>query len=388
MNVPRQTETKLGQLAGHFKAVAIIGPRQSGKTTLAKKCFPDKSYVSLETPVDRNLAIEDPVQFLNRYPDGAILDEIQRAPELLSWLQQNLDEDSRKGKFILTGSNNFLLLEKITQSLAGRVAFIEQLPFSLPELRQVPGALDDLNQLIWKGGYPSVQAEGIPPGDWYPAYLRTYVERDVRQIKNIENLLLFERLLSLCAGRVGQEINYSNLSNEVGVDYKTIQSWVGILQASYLIWLLPPYFNNFNKRIVKTPKLYFYDTGLACALLRISEPELLGLHPFRGALFENFILNELLKKRFNQGLRSNLYFWRESSGWEIDALIDEGLHQIPVEIKSGQTITGDWLKGLKYWQTLQPKSTGGIVYYGGDANQERSEGYQIRSWRWLADGGY
>ncbi len=385
MIFPRQTEKKLRELVGYFKAVAIIGPRQSGKTTLAKKCFPNKPYVSLETPADRTFAIEDPMQFLNRYPDGAILDEIQRAPELLSWLQQNLDEDVRAGKFILTGSNNFLLLEKITQSLAGRVAFIEQLPFSFPELRHVPGAFDQLNTLIWKGAYPGVQAQGIPPGDWYPAYLRTYVERDVRQIKNIENLLLFERFLSLCAGRIGQELNYTSLSVEVGVDHKTIQSWLGILQASYLIWLLPPFFKNFNKRIVKTPKLYFYDTGLACSLLRISDPELLGQHPFRGALFENLILNELLKKRFNMGQRSNLYFWRESSGREIDVLIDEGLFQQPIEIKSGHTIAADWLKGLQYWQNLQPGSKPGVVYYGGDADQERSGGYRFCSWRGLAD---
>lgn len=381
--VLRQSEEKLRHLSTHFKAVAIIGPRQSGKTTLARMCFPDKPYVSLETPVDRNLALEDPVQFLRRYPDGAILDEIQRAPALFSWLQQNLDEDRRKGKFIFTGSNNFLLWEKLTQTLAGRVAFIELLPFSLSELRELPPALHDLNTLLWKGAYPPVQADGIPPGDWYPAYIRTYVERDVRQIKNIENLLLFERMLSLCAGRIGQEINYSNLSVEVGVDYKTIQSWMGILQASYLVWLLPPYFRNFNKRIVKTPKLYFYDTGLACALLGIRMPEMLVQHPFRGAIFENFILNELLKQRFNQGQRSNLYFWREPSGKEIDVLIDDGLQIYPIEVKSGYTITSDWLKGLAYWNKLQSAQTGGTVYYAGDEAQERTGGFHIQSWRSL-----
>lgn len=383
--ITRQSEQKLRQLSTHFKAVAIIGPRQSGKTTLARKCFPDKPYVSLETPSDRNLANEDPIQFLKRYPDGAILDEIQRTPELLSWLQQNLDEDVRKGKFILTGSNNFLLLEKITQSLAGRVAFIEQLPFSVQELRNVPNALDDLDILMWKGCYPPVQADGIPASDWYSSYVRTYVERDVRQIKSIENLLLFERMLSLCAGRIGQEVNYSNLSVEVGVDYKTIQSWIGILQASYLIWLLPPYYKNFNKRIVKTPKLYFYDTGLACSLLGIRKPDLLVQHPFRGALFENFILNELLKQRFNQGQRSNMYFWREPAGKEIDVLIDNGLEIYPVEVKSGYTITSDWLKHLKYWNLLQSAEMGGTVYYAGEEHQERSGSYHIRSWRSLSE---
>ncbi len=383
--IRRQSQDKLLSLAQHFKAVAIIGPRQSGKTTLARMCFPEKPYVSLERPLDRNFALEDPLQFLRQFPDGAIIDEIQRVPELLSWLQQMLDEDSRKGRFVLTGSNNFLLLEKITQTLAGRVAFIEQLPFSLPELKDIPGALVDYNNAIWKGGYPPVQAEGIPPADWYSSYLRTYVERDVRQIKNIDNLLLFERMLMLCAGRVGHEVNFSKLSVEVGVDYKTIQSWLGILQASYIIWLLPPYFRNFNKRVVKSPKLYFVDTGLACSLLRISEPGMLFQHPYRGALFENFVLNELMKKRFNQGLRSNLYFWKEHSGKEIDALIDEGLYQTPVEIKSGQTITAAWLKGLQYWEQLNPEQQGGIVYYGGDERQERSGGYSIRSWRSLAE---
>jgi predicted AAA+ superfamily ATPase len=381
----RQSQDKVLSLSRHFKAVAIIGPRQSGKTTLARMCFPEKPYVSLETPQDRIFALEDPRQFLKQYPDGAIIDEVQRVPALLSWLQQLLDEDPQRGKFILTGSNNFLLLERITQTLAGRVAFVEQLPFSLSELQEIPGALADPNIAIWKGGYPPVQAEGIPPGDWYPAYLRTYVERDVRQIKNIENLLLFERMLMLCAGRIGQELNYSNLAVETGVDNKTIQSWLGILQASYIVWLLPPYFRNFNKRVVKSPKLYFVDTGLACSLLRISEPGMLVQHPYRGALFENFVLNELLKKRFNQGLRSNLYFWKEHAGKEIDVLMDEGLYQTPVEIKSGQTITADWLKGLQYWEQLNPDQRGGIVYYGGDEGQERTGGYAIRSWRKLAE---
>lgn len=254
--IPRQAASKLLQLAQQFRAVAILGPRQSGKTTLAKACFPEKPYISLETPTMRRFALEDPVQFLRQYPDGAVFDEIQRAPELLSWLQQDLDENpSVRGKFVLTGSNNLLLLENITQTLAGRIAHIELLPFSVAELQVLPDALTDINVLLWKGGYPAIQADGIGPEDWFSMYLRTYVERDVRQIKNIENLLLFERFLSLCAGRVGQEINYSALSNELGIDRKTIQSWLGILQASYLVYLLPPFYNNFQKRVLKTPKL-------------------------------------------------------------------------------------------------------------------------------------
>ena len=382
--IPRQASGKLLQLAQQFRAVAILGPRQSGKTTLAKACFPEKPYVSLETPTMRRFALEDPVQFLRQYPDGAIFDEIQRAPELLSWLQQDLDENpSVRGKFVLTGSNNLLLLENITQTLAGRIAHIELLPFSVAELQALPEALSDINTLLWKGGYPPVQADGIGPEDWFSMYIRTYVERDVRQIKNIENLLLFERFLSLCAGRVGQEINYSALSNELGVDRKTIQSWLGILQASYLVYLLPPFYNNFQKRVLKTPKLYFFDTGLACALLQISQPNMLSLHPFRGALFENFIVTELIKNRFNQGKRSNLYFWRESSGNELDVILDEGLRQFPIEIKSGQTIQSAWAKGILYWQQLSGQS-GGLILHGGSENQHRSGGIDFLSWEKVA----
>lgn len=378
--IKRIAARKIEQLAKQFKAVAIIGPRQSGKTTLARACFPDKTYVSLENPENRQFAQSDPNGFLNTYNDGAVLDEVQRVPELLSWLQQNLDEDDRRGKFILTGSNNFLLLEKITQTLAGRVAYIDLLPFAIAELEQIPGSLDDVNQLLLKGAYPPVQAQEIDPQDWFPAYVRTYVERDVRQIKNIENLLAFEKLLALCAGRVGQQLNYSNLGVEAGVDYKTIQSWLGILQACYIIHFLPPYFKNFNKRVVKTPKLYFHDTGLACYLLRITDPLTLLTHPARGALFENLMINELTKNRFNAGKRSNLYFWRDQSGNEIDVLIDEGLELIPVEIKSGQTITRDYFKGLKFWEKLTGKSRG-IIFYGGDANQQRSDGIAVKNWR-------
>lgn len=382
--IPRQASGKLLQLAQQFRAVAILGPRQSGKTTLVKACFPEKPYVSLETPTMRRFALEDPVQFLRQYPDGAIFDEIQRAPELLSWLQQDLDENpSVRGKFVLTGSNNLLLLENITQTLAGRIAHIELLPFSVAELQALPEALSDINTLLWKGGYPPVQADGIGPEDWFSMYIRTYVERDVRQIKNIENLLLFERFLSLCAGRVGQEINYSALSNELGVDRKTIQSWLGILQASYLVYLLPPFYNNFQKRVLKTPKLYFFDTGLACALLQISQPNMLSLHPFRGALFENFIVTELIKNRFNQGKRSNLYFWRESSGNELDVILDEGLRQFPIEIKSGQTIQSAWAKGILYWQQLSGQS-GGLILHGGSENQHRSGGIDFLSWEKVA----
>jgi uncharacterized protein len=379
--IERQASTTLRLLAQQFRAVAILGPRQSGKTTLTKMVFPEKPYASLETPTVRQFALEDPVGFLKQYPNGAILDEIQRAPELLSWLQQNLDDDpSQKGKFVLTGSNNLLLLQNISQTLAGRVAHIELLPFSVAELAAIPNSLDDLDTLLWRGGYPPIQADGIAPDFWFSAYTRTYVERDVRQIKNIGNLLMFEKLLSLCAGRVGQELNYAALSNDIGVDAKTIQSWMGILQASYILFLLPTFHRNHNKRVVKTPKLYFYDTGLACALLRISEPTFLVQHPFRGALFENFIVSELLKNRFNKAQKSNLFFWKETAGYEVDVVIDEGIRQIPIEIKSGQTINSNWLKGINYWNSIT-QTMGGIVFFGGDDGQERSNDLSIKSWR-------
>ena len=321
---------------------------------------------------------------MNTYDDGAIFDEIQQVPELLSWLQQVLDEQEERGKYILTGSNNFLLIEKITQTLAGRVAYIDLLPFSTAEIAELPDGLQNLDRLLFKGGYPSVQAEGIAPQDWFPAYVRTYIERDVRQIKNIDNMLAFEKLLALCAGRIGQLLNFSNLGVEAGVDSKTVQSWIGILQASYIIRLLPPYFKNFNKRIVKTPKLYFLDPGLACYLLGIKDADMLATHPLRGALFENFIVTELLKNRFNAGQRSNLYFWRDQSGHEIDVLVDEGSRLVPVEIKSGQTITSDYFKSLRYWKKLT-ETKDGYIFFGGDIGQKRSDGIFVKSWRDVCD---
>ena len=382
--IPRHAAAKILSLSKQFKAVAIIGPRQSGKTTLARACFPEKPYVSLETPEPRQFAEQDPRGFLENYPDGAILDEIQRVPQLLSWLQQRLDEDGRRGLFVLTGSNNFLLLEQITQSLAGRVAYLDLLPLAFSEWREHQTGRAGLNEVLFRGGYPPVLAEGVPPQDWFSAYVRTYVERDVRQIKNLGNLLAFERLLALCAGRVGQMLNLSHLSNELGLDVKTIQNWLGVLHASYLIHFLPPYYKNFNKRVVKTPKLYFYDTGLAAYLLRIRDPEILDQHPMRGPLFENFIVNELLKNRLNQGQRSNLYYWRDQGDHELDLLIDEGTHVIPVEIKSSQTISQQFLKGLEYWKKITESQSSGRVYYGGNINQKWSGGHQFISWESLS----
>jgi predicted AAA+ superfamily ATPase len=338
----RAATFKVQFLAQQFKAVAIIGPRQSGKTTLAKYVFPEKAYVNFENPDTRLFATEDPRGFLSNYPDGAIFDEAQRVPALFSYLQQILDESLTNGLFIITGSNNFLLQESISQSLAGRVAYLTLLPLTLEEIGTQHTTC---NELLVRGAYPGLYKEAIDPNTWYANYIRTYIERDVRLVKNINNLLTFERFVRLCAGRVGQLLNMQSLAIEVGVDAKTINTWMGILEMTFVAFRIQPYHKNFNKRLVKMPKLYFYDTGLAAALLGIENSQQLELNPFRGALFENFVILDLIKQRFNQAKASNLFFWRDSAGNELDILIDQAERLIPVEIKSGQTVTPAFFKG-------------------------------------------
>ena len=376
----RRASEKLLELATYFKVVAVVGPRQSGKTTLVRSIFPHKPYVSLEDPDRRRYALEDPRGFLGDFPEGAILDEVQRTPELFSYLQGVVDEKSTTGQFILTGSNNFLLQQSITQSLAGRVGYLQLLPFQLAEIYSREQEVPDEDSLMLKGGFPPIYQPGIPTSLWYPNYLRTYIERDVRQVKNISDLIVFERFIRLLAGRVSQELNLTSLGNEVGVDSKTIQSWIGILESSFLIYLLRPHFQNFNKIIVKRPKLYFLDTGLVSFLLGIERKEQLKTHPLRGALFENLIVTELIKQRTNQADEINLFFWRDKTGHEIDVLIDEGLDLIPVEIKSGKTINSDYFKNLKYWMKLSGQKRG-MVLYGGDQSQSRSDGVKVLNWK-------
>jgi len=368
--IKRDAEFELRTLSGQFKAVVVIGPRQSGKTTLVRLVFQDKPYANLENPDIRKFALEDPRDFLSNYPQGAVLDEIQRVPELFSYLQQILDESTQNGLFILTGSNNFLLQESISQSWAGRVGYLFLLPLSLQEI----GDLEmNSNQLIFRGGYPALYSETTEPTKWFPNYIRTYIERDVRQIKNITDLYAFERFLRLCAGRIGQLLNMSSLAVEVGVDVKSISSWIGILETSFIVFRLHPYHANFNKRIVKMSKLYFYDTGLAAALLSIEKAEQLTFNPFRGSLFENMVVLDFLKRRFNAGKPNNLFFWRDNVGNEIDLLIKTESRRIPVEIKSGQTVSDDFFKGIHFWNKMT-KAEGGIVIYGGDMLQKRSNG--------------
>ncbi|MFC2089634.1 ATP-binding protein [Bacteroidota bacterium] len=371
--IKRDAEAELIELSRQFKAVAVTGPRQSGKTTLVRKVFGHKPYISLENPDTRKYAQEDPRGFLSDFPDGAVLDEIQRAPELFSYLQQILDETSNPGSFILTGSNNFLLQENISQSLAGRVGYLFLLPLSLNEIKQyeIPS-----NQLMIKGGYPYLFDQKVTAGKYYANYISTYVERDLRQLKNITNLFAFERFLRLCAGRTGQLLNMNNMATEVGVDVKTIASWIGVLETSFVAFRLQPYYKNYNKRVVKTPKLYFYDTGLASSLLGINQPEELSLSPFRGGLFENLVVVEFLKHHYNHGINNKLWFWRNNTGNEIDLLVDNGVKQIPVEIKSGKTISEDFFKGLKYWGKLTGEKNGFLIYDGTE-KQSRSDGITV-----------
>ena len=380
--IQRTAKNKLKDLASKFKAVAVTGARQTGKTTLVKQVFKGKPYLSLESPEIRNFALEDPRGFLASYPHGAILDEVQRVPELFSYLQEILDNSKVKGSFILSGSNNFLLQQTISQTLAGRVGYINLLPFSIEELKKVKLLPDDDDQLMLKGFYPPIYDQEISPLDWCPNYIRTYIERDVRQIKNITDLIVFERFIKLLAGRSGQELNSSALAVETGVDVKTIQSWIGILESSFIIYLLKPHFKNFNKTIVKRPKVYFYDTALVCYLLGIRNVSQLKTHPLRGSIFEGMVVTELIKKRTNAGLPINMYYWRDKTGHEIDVIIDNGDKLLPVEIKSGRTLNSEFFKNIDYWCKLSGYEKS-VLLYAGEQNQKRSTGKEILNWRSL-----
>lgn len=352
-------------LAQQFPVITITGPRQSGKTTLVKQLFPDKAYINLETPDQREFALSDPRAFLNKIADGAILDEIQRAPEIMSYLQEIVDTSQKKGHFILTGSNQFSLLSNITQSLAGRTVLLKLLPLSIPELK---GVADNFgaDDFLYSGFYPGIYKERLNPTIAYRSYYETYIERDLRQLIQIKDLDLFQRFVRLCAGRIGQLFNASHLSNELGVSVPTIKSWLSILQASYIVMMLPPYYENINKRLTKSSKLFFYDVGLATYLLGIENPQQLSRDPLRGALFENLVLMELVKARTNKALDHNLYFYRDSHQNEVDIVFKSGSLLIPVEVKSAQTFNPSFLNGLNYLAKLFPDrvKTGCVVYNG------------------------
>lgn len=370
--IDRKIAGKINETLEKYPIVSITGPRQSGKTTLAKMLKPTYSYVSLENPSDRLFAQQDPVGFLETYQNGAILDEVQYVPELFSYLQTFTDARQRPGEYILTGSQNFLLMEKITQSLAGRVAIFNLLPFSMEELKNTSYLSANWENALINGFYPRKLVTDIDSETFYSNYLQTYVERDVRQIKNIPDLDLFQRFIRLLAGRTGQLFNQSSLGIDLGLDSKTINSWMSVLETSFIAYRLNPYFNNFNKRLVSTPKVYFYDTGLAAYLLGIRSKEELDIHFARGNLFENFVINELLKQELNKGKRPQFYFWRDAAQHEVDLLIQNGVQLEAVEIKSGKTIQPDYFKGLNYLKKINPETHLHLIY-GGDQFQKRSE---------------
>lgn len=376
--IKREITKKLIQLSEKFPVVVVVGPRQSGKTTLVKTTFPKKAYVNLEEPDTRLFAQNDPRAFLTDRKSGFIIDEVQRVPDIFSYIQSIVDAEPIPGKFILTGSNNFLMQEKISQTLAGRTAILTLLPFSLNELfstvgrRQISKELD-FYDFIFNGFYPPIYDKKIDPVDWYPNYTRTYIERDVRLIKNIPDLNSFTLFVKLCAGRIGQLLNLSSLSNEVGVSVNTIKSWLSVLEASYVIFRLEPHHENFNKRLVKMPKIYFYDTGLLCSLLGLENSNQLKSHYLLGSLFENFIISELLKYRMNYGLNYNISFWRDKLGREIDCIIDSGTKRIILEIKAAKTITEDFFKSLLLYKDLSAKiKLDAYLIYGGNKNETRS----------------
>jgi predicted AAA+ superfamily ATPase len=379
--LPRTMGETLQRLAAVFPVVAITGPRQSGKTTLARTLFADKPYVSLENPAELAFAQEDPRGFLARFAEGAIFDEAQRWPALFSWLQGMVDDDRHPGRFVLTGSQQFGLMAGITQSLAGRVAVTHLLPLSLAELSHAKDYDMPLNRVMLTGGYPALHAQSIPPQDWFPSYVATYVERDVRQVMNIQDLGVFQRFLRLCAARTGQLLNLAALAGEAGVSQGSARNWLAVLESSYLVHRLPPYHRNFGKRLVKAPKLYFLDVGLACWLLGIRSADMLALHPLRGALFETWVVGEFIKARYNTGQAADLYFWRDSNGLESDLLFESEGGLQPVEIKSGQTITPDYIRaGQKAGRIAGEEALMPWLIHGGTDHYERS-GVKVMSWR-------
>ena len=381
--INRILSDKLKYFAGLFPVVSLTGPRQSGKTTLVKAAFPGYTYYSLEDIDIRNLAISDPKGFLSNNKQGLIIDEIQRVPELFSYIQSIVDESNVSGQFVITGSQNFLLLEKISQSLAGRVAILKLLPLSLQELKS--GGLLNYNfiEFIFNGFYPRIYDKKIPATGFYPFYIQTYIERDVKLIRNISNQNTFVRFLKMCAGRTGQILNVSDLANACGISQVTAKSWLSVLEASFVIYFLQPHYRNYNKRLVKMPKMYFYDTGVVCSLLGIKSEKQVQLHYLYGAIFENFIINEMLKSAYNKADVPAIYYWRDKTGREIDVIIEKSDKLIPIEIKAGKTIVSDFFKNIKYWNKLSKNNKdNSYVIYGGDDNFSTKEGSLV-SWRKL-----
>ncbi len=379
--IPRAAAALLDDIRSGYPVITLTGPRQSGKTTLARAAFPDKPYVSLETPDEREFAASDPRGFLARWKSGAIIDEVQHVPALLSWIQSDVDAAGTMGRFVLTGSQNFALMAHITQSLAGRSALVQLLPLSIAELNAADQSPRDLDSMLLRGGYPALYARPLNPARWLADYTMSYLERDVRQITQVHDLSAFQRFLRLCAGRTGQLLNLASLAQDTGVAQSTARAWLSVLEASYIVHLLQPHHRNLGKRVVKMPKLYFIDVALAVSLMGIQTTGQLAIHPLRGALFETLIVAEFLKARFNSGFPSNLFFWRDNVGLEVDLLIDEpeGLH--PIEIKSSATVTDDLLKGLRKWLAVADGAASHPRLICAGPDSYTRSGIEVRRWQ-------
>ncbi|MBO9620034.1 MAG: ATP-binding protein [Niabella sp.] len=383
--IPRAILPEAKEMLQQFRTLCITGPRQSGKTTLSKMLAGTRPYVSFENPSVQNEAEQNPEAFLAQYKNGAILDEVQRVPDIFRYLQGILDHNNKRGQFILTGSNNFLLQEQVSQSLAGRAGYLSLLPLSYAELVKAKLNKPDVNQHIIRGGYPEIWAEQLKPDKWMSSYIQTYVQRDVRLIRNISNLSMFNRFIHLCANYAGQILNRDELAKQVGVDTKTILAWLGLLENSYILFLLPPWYNNLNKRIIKSPKLYFYDTGLLCHLLNIKSADALKKSNSYGSIFENWVISEIRKNNFNAGIANGMYYFRDSTGNEVDLILERENNPAAIEIKAGTTFNTPMLKGIQYWQKYQPGNQTSILLYGGKETKIINDKTSVVAWHEVDD---
>ena len=375
--IPRIMEKEIKKSSKEYFVVAVLGPRQSGKTTVVKKAFPNRRYISMEDLDNRQYALQDPRGFLETYGTDTIIDEVQKTPDLLSYIQTKVDKDQIKGQFILTGSNQLLLEEVLVQSLSGRVSLLRLLPLSLEELKNRP--YEHLNELLFKGFYPRLHTQDIRIKNWIDNYIDTYVNKDVRLVKNITDLEKFNTFLKMLAARVGQLVNLESLGNDCDIAQNTVKSWLGVLESGFIIKKIFPYYKNYNKRLIKSPKVFFYDTGVLCRLLSIKNSEELNTHALKGPLFENFIFAEITKYYFNKGSKPPIYYWRDKQGREIDFLLDENILKV-IEVKSGQTITQNFFKNINFFKKIVDDKLKSYLVYSGDEKLKREETF-IFSWK-------